>query len=216
MRIKNLTESEKTGMSGTLISDLGSSPDGDNDIVQRILSEINTSDSGSNPVQGNMPPPAGNGRMISSPTPYTTYPLAIDPATATAHMMGKDFPTNGDFAAMMGQGSPAGSYAPAGLGQQQQFQQQQQQQQSQPVLAQLQQGKGWFMNIINQLRQPILVAIIFCIVSLPVINVMLGYYLPSLLKSNGDLTTIGLLAKSIFAGVLYWTLLNIIVPLVAS
>lgn len=140
----------------------------------------------------------------------------MDPATATAHMIGKDFPTNGDFAAMMGQGSPAGSYAPAGLGQQPQQFQQQQQQQSQPVLAQLQQGKGWFMNIINQLRQPILVAIIFCIVSLPVINVMLGYYLPSLLKSNGDLTTIGLLAKSIFAGVLYWTLLNIIVPLVAS
>ena len=215
MRIKNLTESEKTGMSGTLISDLGSSPDGDNDIVQRILAEINTSDSGSNPVQGNMPPPAGNGRgMISSPNPNTTYPLAMDPATATAHMIGKDFPTNGDFAAMMGQGSPAGSYAPAGLGQQPQFQQQQQQ--SPPVLAQLQQGKGWFMNILNQLRQPILVAIIFCIVSLPVINVMLGYYLPSLLKSNGDLTTIGLLAKSIFAGVLYWTLLNIIVPLVAS
>jgi len=215
MRIKNLTESEKTGMSGTLISDLGSSPGGDNDIVQRILSEINTSDSGSNPVQGNMPPPAGNGRgMISSPNPNTTYPLAMDPATATAHMIGKDFPTNGDFAAMMGQGSPAGSYAPAGLGQQP-FQQQQQPQ-SQPVLAQLQQGKGWFMNIINQLRQTILVAIIFCIVSLPVINVMLGYYLPSMLKSNGDLTTIGLLVKSIFAGILYWTLLNIIVPLVAS
>jgi len=163
-----------------------------------------------------MPPPAGNGRMISSPNPNTTYPLAMDPATATAHMIGKDFPTNGDFAAMMGQGGQ-GAYAPAGFDQgQQQYPQQGQQQQQQPILAQLQQGKGWFMTTLNQFRQPILVAIIFFIVSLPVINVMLGHYLPSLLKANGDLTTIGLLAKSILAGASYWIILNVIVPLVSS
>jgi len=204
---------------GTMLSELGSasSPDGDNDLVQRILADMNTSDSGSNPVQGRptaMPPPVGNGRMISSPNPNTTYPLAMDPATATAHMIGKDFPTNGDFAAMMGQG---GSYASAGFDQPQQQQYQQQgQQQQQPILAQLQQGKGWFMNTLNQFRQPILVAIIFFIVSLPVINVMLGHYLPSLLKASGDLTTIGLLAKSVLAGASFWIILNIIVPLVSS
>ena len=203
---------------GTMLSELGSSPDGDNDLVQRILADMNTSESASNPVQRpmTMPPPAGNGRMISSPNPNTTYPLAMDPATATAHMIGKDFPTNGDFAAMMGQGGQ-GAYAPAGFDQgQQQYPQQGQQQQQQPILAQLQQGKGWFMTTLNQFRQPILVAIIFFIVSLPVINVMLGHYLPSLLKANGDLTTIGLLAKSILAGASYWIILNVIVPLVSS
>jgi hypothetical protein len=203
-----------------MLSELGSSPspDGDNDLVQRILADMNTSESSSNPVQRpmTMPPPAGNGRMISSPNPNTTYPLAMDPATATAHMIGKDFPTNGDFAAMMGQGGQ-GAYASAGFDQQQGGQQYQQQgQQGQPILAQLQQGKGWFMNTLNQFRQPILVTIIFFIVSLPVINVMLGHYLPSLLKSNGDLTTIGLLAKSVLAGALYWIILNVIVPLVSS
>ena len=205
---------------GTMLSELGSSPDGDNDLVQRILADMNTSESSSNPVQRpmTMPPPAGNGRMISSPNPNTTYPLAMDPATATAHMIGKDFPTNGDFAAMMGQGGQ-GAYASAGFDQQggqQQQQYQQQGQQQQPILAQIQQGKGWFMTTLNQFRQPILVTIIFFIVSLPVINVMLGHYLPSLLKSNGDLTTIGLLAKSVLAGALYWIILNVIVPLVSS
>lgn len=203
---------------GTMLSDLGSSPspDGDNDLVQRILADMNTSESSSNPVQRPMamPPPGGNGRMISSPNPNTTYPLAMDPATATAHMIGKDFPTNGDFAAMMGQGGQA-TYASAGFDQQGQ-QQQQYQGQQQPILAQLQQGKGWFMNTLNQFRQPILVTIIFFIISLPVINVMLGHYLPSLLKSNGDLTTVGLLAKSVLAGACYWIILNVIVPLVSS
>lgn len=208
---------ETMSSAGTMLSELGSSPspDGDNDLVQRILADMNTSESSSNPVQRpmSMPPPGGNGRMISSPNPNTTYPLAMDPATATAHMIGKDFPTNGDFAAMMGQGGQ-GAYASAGFDQQ--GHPPPQQQQGQPILAQLEQGKGWFMNLLNQFRQPILVTIIFFIVSLPVINVMLGHYVPSLLKSNGDLTTIGLLAKSILAGACYWIILNVIVPLVSS
>ena len=71
-------------------------------------------------------------------------------------------------------------------------------------------------DYINQLRQPLLVAIIFCIMSLPVINVMLGHYMPSLLRASGDLTTIGLLVKSLAAGGLYWIILNVLAPLVNS
>jgi hypothetical protein len=194
---------------GTLLSDLGSSPgNSDGDFVQRILADLNTTESASNPVMQTMPPPAGNGRVINTPNPNTTYPLAMDPSTANAHMIGKAFPSPGDFATMMNQGSPS-------MEQGQQFQQFQQPQ-AQPILTQLTQGKGWFADYLNQLRQPLLVAIIFFLVSLPVINVLIGHYVPSLLRASGDLTTIGLLVKSLGAGVLFWCILNILVPLVSN
>jgi hypothetical protein len=60
------------------------------------------------------------------------------------------------------------------------------------------------------------VAIIFFIVSLPVINVLIGHYLPSMLRAGGDLTTVGLLVKSLGAGAAYWVILNVLVPLVSS
>jgi len=201
--------SQKWQMSGTMLSDLGQgTPDNsDGDFVQRILADLNTSESASNPVMNNMPPPAGNGRVINSPNPNTTYPLAMDPATATAHMIGKDFPTAGDFSTMMNQSSGA-PY--------QQGQQQQQHQQQAPILTQLSTGKGYVNDLIHQMRQPLLVAIIFFIVSLPVINVLIGHYLPSMLRAGGDLTTVGLLVKSLGAGAAYWVILNVLVPLVSS
>jgi len=206
-------EKREMASAGTLLSDLGSSPDGDNDLVQRILADLNTTESPSNPVMNN-PPPAGNGRVISSPNPNTTYPLAMDPATATAHMIGKTYPTPGDFASMMGS-----SYGPSGGQQQQQQQQQQQyqqQQQQQPMLTSLTSGKGWMSDIVGQLRLPLLVAILFFVMSLPVINVMLGFYMPSMLRATGDLSTLGLLAKSLLAGAFYWIILHVIVPLVQA
>jgi hypothetical protein len=194
---------------GTLLSDLGSSSGGgDGDIVQRILADLNTTESASNPVMQTMPPPAGNGRVISAPNPNTTYPLAMDPSTASAHMIGKAYPTAGDFAQMMHQGSPS-------MEQGQQFQQMAAPQAA-PILTQLSNGKGWFADYINQLRQPLLVAIIFFVVSLPVVNVLMGHYMPSLLRASGDLTTLGLLAKSLGAGALFWIILNVLVPLVSN
>jgi len=190
---------------GTMLSDLGDSPGGDSDFVQRILADLNTTGNGSNPVMQQMPPPAGNGRIVNSPNPNTTAPLAMDPSTATAHMIGKAYPTPADFATMMNQGNYSASP-----------QMQQQYQQQQPMLTQLSQGKGWLADSMNQLRQPLLVAIIFCIMSLPVINVMLGYYVPSLLRASGDLTTIGLLVKSLAAGAFYWIILHVLAPLVNS
>ena len=204
-------EKREMASAGTLLSDLGSgAPDGDNDLVQRILADLNTSESPSNPV---MSPPAGNGRVISSPNPNTTYPLAMDPATATAHMIGKTYPTPGDFANMMGPSASnaggGGGFATYGPGPGQ----------PPPALASLPQGKGWFpstTDLMSQIRQPLLVAILVFVMSLPVINVMLAYYMPTLLKATGELSTMGLLAKSLFAGALYWTILNVVAPLVST
>ena len=195
---------------GTLLSDLGSGSGGsDGDFVQRILADLNTTESPSNPVMQTMPPPAGNGRVVNAPNPNTTYPLAMDPSTANAHMIGKAYPTPGDFATMMNQGSPA-------MEQGHQFQQQMGQAQGTPILTQLTQGKGWFSDYMNQLRQPLLVAILVFVFSLPVVNVLLGHYMPSLLRASGDLTTIGLLVKSLGAGIAFWCILHVLVPLVSN
>jgi hypothetical protein len=195
---------------GTLLSYLGSGSGGsDGDFVQRILADLNTTESPSNPVMQSMPPPAGNGRAVNAPNPNTTYPLAMDPSTANAHMIGKAYPTPGDFATMMNQGSPA---MEQGL----QFQQQMGQGQGTPILTQLTQGKGWFSDYMNQLRQPLLVAILVFVFSLPVVNVLLGHYMPSLLRASGDLTTIGLLVKSLGAGAAFWVILHVLVPLVSN
>jgi hypothetical protein len=196
---------------GTLLADLDSKTpaSGDDDLVQKIMADMNMS--GANPIiqggnqgGGNLPP-APSGRVISSPNPNSTYTQAIDPATATAHMIGKDYPTPADFATLMANG-----YAPSP-----QMMSQVQQQMAPPVLSQIPSKGNWYTDILNQMRQPILVALIVFIMSLPVIHVMIGHYLPSLLRPGGDLTTLGLAAKSVLAGALFWFLQKVVVPLIA-
>jgi hypothetical protein len=198
---------------GTLLSDLDSkSPvlnNKDDDLVNKILADMNIP-SHSNPVM-NSQPPSGNGRVINSPNPNTTYPTAIDPGTATAHMIGKDYPTAADFANMMH--SPQFSHGGS------QFAQinphmMAQTQQSQPTLIDNVKG-NMYSDIIVQIKQPLLVAIIVFIVSLPIINVLIGHYLPNLLRIGGDLTTAGLAVKALAGGFLFWFIQKVLVPLMA-
>ena len=80
--------------SGTLLSDLGGGgggPSGDEDLVKRIFSEMNGG--------------GGGNQMIMSPNPNTTAPMAMDSGPQTSHVIGKDHPTPGDFAAAMHQAS---------------------------------------------------------------------------------------------------------------
>ena len=201
-----------------MLSDLHDAPPvaGDGDLVRKILADLNTNESPSNPVmQGGRPvamqmPPGGNGRMISSPNPNTTYPLAMDPATATAHMIGKDYPSAADFASMMG--GPA-----AYTGPNQPVPMMARPAQQQPLLAQLTgSGKGWSSDLMAQLKQPLFVALIVMVISLPVVNVMIGHYMPTLLRAGGDLTMMGQVVKALGAGALYWALTNVVAPLVAT
>jgi cytosine/uracil/thiamine/allantoin permease len=48
---------------------------------------------------------------------------------------------------------------------------------------------------------------------LPIINVLIGHYLPSLLRLGGDLTTAGLVVKSLIGGFLFWFIQKVLVPL---
>ena len=194
---------------GTLLSDLDSkSPvmSKDDDLVNKILADMNMPSS-SNPIMSAPPPPSGNGsRMIQSPNPNTVYPMATDPSIATAHMIGKEYPSTADFANLMHSpsyshgGSPYASVAPH-------------QMVAPPTLVET---KGnFYSDVMAQMKQPILVAIIIFLVSLPVLNVLIGHYVPSLLRIGGDVTTAGLVVKSAIGGFLFWFIQKVLVPLMA-
>jgi hypothetical protein len=193
---------------GTLLSDLDSKPpvfsNKDDDLVNKILTDMNIP-SQSNPI---MSPPSGNGRVMNSPNPNSTYPVAMDPGTATAHMIGKDYPTSADFAHLMH--SPQFSHSGSQFANVSQVPQRTQQQQ--PTLIESFKG-NMYSDIISQIKQPLLVAIIIFIISLPIINVLIGHYLPSLLRIGGDLTTAGLGVKALIGGFLFWFIQKVLVPL---
>ena len=88
------------------------------------------------------------------------------------------------------------------------------QQQAQPQLLAAPKS-NWYGDIIGQFRQPLLVAIIFFAISLPAVNMLIGFYVPAFLRPGGDLTTMGLLAKSLLAGSLFWFIQRVLVPLMA-
>ena len=194
---------------GTLLSDLdGKSPvfSKDDDLVNKILADMNMPSS-SNPIMSAPPPPSGNGsRMIQAPNPNTVYPMATDPSIATAHLIGKEYPSTADFANLMHApsyshgGSAYASVAPHQMA-------------APPTLVET---KGnFYSDILVQIKQPILVAIIIFLVSLPILNVLIGHYVPSLLRIGGDVTTVGLAVKSAIGGFLFWFIQKVLVPLMA-
>jgi hypothetical protein len=174
---------------GTLLSDLDTRPpvlnNKDDDLVNKILADMNI-------------PMSGGNKIIQSPNTNTMHPVAMDPATATAHMIGKDFPSPADFSNAMH--TPNFTHSPY------------EHQMQQPTIVMETRG-NYYTDIISQLKQPILVAIIIFMVSMPALNVLLGYYVPSLLRLGGDLTMIGLAVRSLIGGFLFWFIQKILVPL---
>ena len=198
---------------GTLLSDLetNSLPAnglGNNDDyhVQDILANMNSPSQINPSVQQAH---GGNTRMINAPNPNSTY-NTVDPGTATAHVIGKAYPTQADFANIMH--SPQyGAY------QQPQMYMNQQPQlytnsQQYPALFDMTKG-NFYSDILSQIKQPVLVAIIVFIVGLPFMTILIGHYLPYLLRSGGDLTTAGMLVKAFIGGFLFWFIQRVLVPL---
>jgi len=152
---------------GTLLSDLdGKAPvfSKDDDLVNKILADMNIP-SQSNPIMQptmqSMQPTmqsmqsmqpmhqSGTGnRMINAPNPNSTYPMSSDPATATAHMIGKDYPTAADFAGLMPQYSHGGSHGGSSYEHVSPYMQQQQ-----PTLIETFKG-NMYSDIISQIKQP--------------------------------------------------------------
>ena len=75
--------------------------------------------------------------------------------------------------------------------------------------------RKWSTFIFDELKMPILVSLLVFIFCLPILNVVIANYVPYLVKSTGDLTTLGLVLKSLLAGSTFWILQRIIVPLLS-
>lgn len=192
--------------SGTLLSDLeGKGSGGDEDLVKRIFADMN---------MGSQQNPASQGSMIMSPNPNSTTSMSMDSAPATSHVIGKDHPTPADFAAAMhsvprSQDAQMGPPPPSPQGNWgAPYTQPQQQYVEAPK-------KNIYAQLASELKIPIFVTMLVFLFSLPFINVLFSHYIPSLVKSTGDLTTVGLLVKSVVAGLSFWLIQRVVAPLVS-
>ncbi len=197
-----------SSVSGTLISDLDSSPqlDGDGDLINKIMADMNLEPSAQQapaPQMNPMSPPAS---VISSPNPNSTIQHAMDSVPPTAHMIGHDHPTAGDFeAAIQPRGLMAGGASTAAAWSSGTA--------TKPKVKVPK--KSWWMKVLDEMKLPIFVTLLFFVFSLPVVHIIIGSYLPSLVRATGELTTLGLLFKSLLAGATFWILQRIVVPLLS-
>jgi len=186
----------------TLLSDLESAPAaGDGDFVQNILNEMN----GGTPAVG-----ATNQGVIQAPGPNTMTPHTMDNAPITSHMIGNSHPTPADFTQMMNTNQPVA--APQGNGPMAGAAYTPQQPSYVPPPPQ---KRSWMLRAADEFRVAFFVAILFFFFSLPVVNFLFAHYIPSMVKTTGELTWMGLLIKCLMAGAAFWLLQRVVVPLLS-
>jgi hypothetical protein len=195
---------------GTLLSDLdGQTASGnDGDLVQKILQDMSVS----NTQRGPPPPPAmpAQQQQQYQQMPTTVSPLTMDSRIPTAHVIGNEHPTPADFAAAMAgmnnirpheqsmMGAPVGTmpgytttptYEPP--------------------------TKNIYGRILDELKVPFVVALLFFVFSLPPIRVLVAHYIPMFIKPTGDFTIVGLGVTSLVVAVSFWFLQRVISPLLS-
>ena len=219
--------------SGTLLSDLDSNPSSgnDGDLVQRILADVNGGSSSMSapppPMPNHLPAHANPGYNagMNSPLPNGggMGPIAMDSRIPTAHVIGNEHPTSGDFARAMagamvpppmGQmpmsGSPySGGMGYGGSGGYTQQQYMMNQNAYEPP------RKNIYSYVIEEAKIPFVVAFLFFLFSLPPVRILLAHYLPQLIKPTGEFQMLGLLLVAFLAGASFWLLQRVIVPLLA-
>jgi hypothetical protein len=184
--------------SGTLLSELDSKSGGsDSDIISEIMADMNGGDRAP-PVPAMPPAPM----IMNAPNPNTMTTHTMDVAPATAHIIGRDHPTSADFQNALNSASLNMMGAPY----------QKQALAPPPVVKP---KASILQRLLGELRQPFFVMILFFIFNLPVINFLFAHYIPMFVKGSGELTTIGLLIKSAFAGIIFWFVNRILVPLLS-
>ena len=196
---------------GTLLSELdsrGPSSSQDNDLVEKILMDMNAGSGGNSvqmPAKGmSAPPPPLPSQAPPGMMPMnTTFNQVADPMVAQAHVIGRDHPTPGDFAAAIhGVNRSMGA----------------------PVLPEPQQEeyeyeepkKNMYARILDEVKTPLVVALLFFVFSLPAINVLVAHYLPSMILPTGSLTMVGLLGKAVLVGASFWILQRVVAPLLKA
>ena len=202
---------------GTLLSDLdGKAPlSGDGDLVKMIYQDMN-SNQDMRPGQASAMAPGGvQGPMMPMPPPQqSTQQYQMDSGPPTAHIIGGQHPTSADFAHMLQSSTPG--FAAAGNwdnGQGQQGQQSQAQLAAQIASIQASQGKAWSAYLGDEMKTPILIAILVFVVNLPFLSVLVTHYAPWMLKSSGDMNIYGQLSRALLVGGLFWASNRILLPL---
>jgi hypothetical protein len=201
---------------GTLLSDLdGKAPlAGDGDLVKMIYQDMNSGqDMRPGTPSGSMPPGGVQGGMMPMPPPQqSTQQYQMDPNPHTAHIIGGQHPTSADFAQMLQSSTPGfaagGNWSNSNMGSNQQAQLA-----AQIAAMQANQGKAWRTYFGEELKTPILIAILVFVVNLPFLSVLVAHYTPWMLKSSGDMNLYGQMTKALLVGGLFWTANRIILPL---
>ena len=196
---------------GTLLADLDTQGGGDGDLVQKILSDMNIpTGEQRRPAPPPLPAqtPVYQQQMASS-----TQPITMDSRIPTSHMIGNEHPTPADFAAAVGpmQGSympPMGQMPMPGM-----YAQGQMPMPSSPSYDTP--SKNIYSRVLEELKVPLVVAILFFVFSLPPIRVLIAHYIPSFIKQTGEFHTTGLLTVSALTGLTFWVLQRVIAPLLS-
>lgn len=193
---------------GTLLSDLDGqgAPGNDGDLVQKILQDMSATTQRAAPP----PPPMPAQQPQYQQMPTTVSPLTMDSRIPTAHVIGNEHPTPADFAAAMAgmnnvrpheqslMGAPVGTmpgytttptYEPP--------------------------AKNMYGRILDELKVPFVVALLFFVFSLPPIRVLVAHYIPMFIKPTGDFTVVGLGITSLVVAVTFWFLQRVIAPLLS-
>ena len=201
---------------GTLLADLDTQSGGDGDLVQKILSDMNIpTGEQRRPAPPPLPAqtPVYQQQMASS-----TQPIAMDSRIPTSHMIGNEHPTPADFAAAVG--PMQGAYGmPMGQMPSMPMSQMGQMPMGQMPMGQMSQydtpSKNIYSRVLEELKVPLVVAILFFVFSLPPIRVLIAHYIPSFVKQTGEFHTTGLLTVSALTGLTFWLLQRVIAPLLS-
>lgn len=216
---------------GTLLSDLDGSGGGDGDLVQKILSDMNipTQDAGMRAPPQPMPVQRHENQGYEQ-EPNTNQHITMDSRIPTSHMIGNEHPTQAEFAAaMIGMGSSNQGVAMSGAGmpgmqmpgmQMPGMQMPGMQGMQMPGMPGMQAPaseptKNLYTYIVNEIKIPFVVAILFFIFSLPPIRIILSHYMPSLIRPTGEFHISGLLVISLTMGATFWLMHRVIAPLLS-
>jgi hypothetical protein len=198
---------------GTLLADLdqGGGGGGDGDLVQKILSDMNIP-TGS--TQRSAPPPLpAQAPIYQQQMASSTSHMNMDSRIPTSHMIGNEHPSPADFANAMGPSMGSMGGMPMPMGGMPMTQQMQMPGMAMP--GQYEPSKNMYSKVLDEMKVPFVVAILFFLFSLPPIRVLLSHYIPSMIKQTGELQTTGLLAVSGVVGLTFWLLQRVIAPLLS-
>lgn len=212
-------ESLEMAAAGTLLADLDDQGGSDGDLVQKILSDMNIPT-----TQRSAPPPLpAQAPIYQQQMGGSTSSMSMDSQIPRSHMIGNEHPSPADFASAMGSSNGSmgipmqGMQMPMG-GMQMPMGGMHSVPMQMPGMGMpgmQEPSKNFYGRVLEELKVPLVVAILFFVFSLPPIRVLISHYIPSFIKQTGELQTTGLLAVSGVVAATFWLLQRVIAPLLS-